>query len=66
MSGYRPNITMHGTEELSIKPAGSSSTNPNSSASEGTMTKLVERMDDLIAISKNQLGVNEKMLKYAQ
>ena len=66
MSGYSPNITMHGTEELSIKPAGSSSTNPNSSASEGTMTKLVERMDDLIAISKNQLGVNEKMLKYAQ
>ena len=68
MSGYSPNLLMHGTEELSIRPAGVSagSSSSTATASEGTMIKLIERMDDLIYISKSQLGVNEKMLKYQQ
>jgi len=65
MSGYRPNVLMHGNEELSIRPSVSS-TNPNSGASEGTMIKLIERVDDLIYLSKSQLNTTEKMLKYQQ
>lgn len=65
MSGYSPNIRMHGKEELSIRPMGST-VNSSSAASEGTMIKLIERVDDLIYLSRSQLSVNEKMLKYAQ
>jgi hypothetical protein len=65
MSGYSPNLRMHGDEELSIRPSGGT-TNSNSGASEGTMVKLIERVDDLIYLSRSQLNVNEKMLKYAQ
>jgi hypothetical protein len=65
MSGYSPNLRMHGNEELSIRPAGGT-TNSNSAASEGTMTKLIERIDDLISLNRNQLYVSEKILKYQQ
>jgi len=65
MSGYSPNVLMHGNEELSIRPAGGSS-NSNSGASEGTMMKLIERVDDLIYLNKSQLSTAEKMLKYQQ
>lgn len=66
MSGYTPNIMMHGTEELSIRPSSTGSGLASSSASEGTMIKLIERVDDLIHVSKSQLYVNERMLKYQQ
>jgi len=66
MSGYQPNITMHGSEELSIRPATRSSDTSTSFGSSEGMSKLLERMDDLIQVGKNQLGVNEKMLRYQQ
>lgn len=66
MSGYKPNITMHGSEELSIRPAGTGTGSSNAAASEGVMVKLIERVDELIYLSKNQLGVNEKILRYQQ
>ena len=66
MSGYKPNITMHGNEELSIRPNAASvgSGASGAGASEGAMLKLIERVDDLIYLSRNQLGVNEKILRY--
>ena len=66
MSGYSPNILMHGTEELSIRPAGGGTGASSSGASEETMMSLIARVDDLIQVSKNQLYVNEKILKYQQ
>lgn len=68
MSGYKPNITMHGTEELSIRPAGvgTGSSTSSEGASEGAMLTLIEQMNELIYLSKNQLGVNEKILRYQQ
>lgn len=66
MSGYKPNITMHGSEELSIRPSGTGTGASSASASEGAMIKLIERVDELIYLSKNQLGVNEKILRYQQ
>lgn len=66
MSGYKPNITMHGEEELSIRPAGSNSGSTLGDFGPESMTKLIQQMEELVYISKNQLGVNEKMLKYQQ
>ena len=66
MSGYSPNILMHGTEELSIKPAGSGIGAASSSASEDTMLSLINKVDELISVGRNQLYVNEKILKYQQ
>jgi len=66
MSGYRPNLMMHGTEELSIRPSSTGSTNMNSGASEGAVIKLIERVDELVSVSKSQLNVNERILKYQQ
>ena len=65
MSGYSPNMLMHGNEELSIRPMGGT-VNDNASATEGSIGKLIDRVDDLIALSKSQLYVNEKILKYQQ
>lgn len=62
MSGYMPNMLMHGNEELSIRPMGGS-TNDSSGASEGSISKLIDKVDDLINVSKSQLYVNEKILK---
>lgn len=64
MSGYTPNIRMHGDEEFSIRPSGTGTGSSNASASEGTMQTLIDRVDNLIAIGQNQLSVNEKMLRY--
>ena len=65
MSGYNPNLQMHGTEEISIRPMGGSINNA-AGASEGTMLRLVEKVEDLIQVTRSQLTVNEKILKYAQ
>lgn len=68
MSGYKPNIRMHGDEELSIRPSSASvgSGASGASASEGAMLKLIERVDELVYLGKHQLGVNEKILRYQQ
>ena len=65
MSGYSPNVLMHGNEELSIRPMGGTS-NDSAGASEGSISRLIDRVDDLIQVSRAQLSVNEKILKYQQ
>jgi uncharacterized protein YcbK (DUF882 family) len=63
-SGYRPNLTMHGTE--AIVPL-------NSPAAQGTgmggmdlsmLTAQLGKMDEMVSVLKSQLGVSEKLLKY--
>jgi hypothetical protein len=66
MSGYKPNITMHGTEEISIRPANTNTIGDFGPNSSELFAKMVERMDEMIYLSRSQLGVNEKMLKYQQ
>lgn len=64
MSGYTTSLRAHGAEDIEIRPSGAPK--ESSTASEGTMVKLIERVDDLIQVSRNQLYVNEKILKYQQ
>ena len=66
MSGYKPDIAMHGTEEISIRPANTNTIGDFGPNSSELFAKMVERMDEMIYLSRSQLGVNEKMLKYQQ
>lgn len=66
MSGYKPNIVMHGTEQISIRPAENKAIGDFGPNSSELFAKMVERLDEMIYLSRNQLGVNEKMLKYQQ
>jgi len=65
-SGYKPNLTMHGTE--AIVPLN----NPNAAASIPGMggmdlnmlTAQLDKMDEMVSVLKRQLGVSEKLLSY--
>jgi len=63
MSGYRPNLLMHGTEQISIKPAMANMME-NTSGAETMNTDMISKLDDLISLAKSQLYVNEKLLRY--
>jgi hypothetical protein len=65
MSGYRPNLLMHGTEQISIKPSSNISESDSNSYS-GTSPEMMDKLDDLIQLAKAQLSVNERILKYQQ
>lgn len=64
MSGYRPNVLMHGTEELSIRPMGK--TSEESSNNSIGMGELVSEVRELVSISQKQLFATQKILKYQQ
>jgi hypothetical protein len=64
MSGYRPNVLMHGNEELSIKPMGRPSTDVGSGGSD--MSELVSEIRELVSIGQRQLSTAQKILKYQQ
>ena len=65
-SGYKPNLTMHGTE--AIVPLN----NPNVAAAipglggmdPNMMMAQLEKMDEMVSVLKSQLGVSEKLLRY--
>ena len=66
VSGYKPNLTMHGTEAiipLNNKPAASSETMFGGMDPSLLMAQLVN-MDDMVSVLKSQLGVSEKLLRY--
>ena len=62
MSGYRPNILMHGDESISIRPTGREAT-PDTGSSEGMLLRLVEETKETNYLIKGLLGVNEKILR---
>lgn len=64
MSGYRPNVLMHGNEEFSIRPIGRSSNTASSDG--GNMSELISEMRELISINQRQLSTAQKILKYQQ
>lgn len=64
MSGYRPNILMHGTEELSIRPMGRTSDDSNSSNI--GVGEMISELKELVSISQKQLYTAQKILKYQQ
>jgi hypothetical protein len=63
-SGYRPNLTMHGTEAISIQPnPNTGSTSPNSDS--GIMAAQLSRLEELVSVMKQQVSISSKILSYS-
>ena len=64
MSGYKPNLTMHGTEAVvplntAAQQAAGGMMDP------GIMQAQLERLDELVSVMKNQLNVSTKIMQYS-
>ena len=52
-SGYKPDLTMHGTEQLTIKPTSNTETSPGSIGTNQIMTQQLSKMDQLVQAFNN-------------
>jgi hypothetical protein len=64
-SGYRPNLTMHGTEAVVPLPDGRSIPVSGSSESSSLMAAQLDKLDELVNVMKSQLSVSNKLLSYS-
>lgn len=63
-SGYRPNLTMHGTEQISIQPnPNTGSVSPNSDSS--IMSQQLAKLEELVTVMKSQVSISSKLLSYS-
>ena len=68
--GYQPNLTMHGTEAIvpidtpAVSGGGGGAPTGSISNTE-MMTVQLKKLEELAGIFKNQLSVDEKLLKYS-
>lgn len=64
MGGYRPNLTMHGTEAIvPLNTPAAQNTLPG--MDNGLLAAQLERLDELVSVMKNQLSVSTKIMQYA-
>jgi len=65
--GYTPNLTMHGTEAIVPIDTPATAGAPALSGASNTemMTMQLKKLEELAGIFKNQLYVDEKLLKYS-
>ena len=64
--GYQPNLTMHGTEALTVTPTTNTAAMPNSSASEMATSLLsaqLSKLDELVSVMKNQVTASERLIR---
>jgi hypothetical protein len=61
-SGYKPNLTMHGTEAVIPlnTPAGQSAINGQDST---IMAAQLDKLDEMVSVMKNQLSVSTKIMQ---
>jgi hypothetical protein len=67
-SGYRPNLTMHGDERLSITPKKdfidyNTMAEFLKNGGNSDMMPLLDEIRELVTVTKNSLGVQEKILR---
>ena len=67
IGGYKPNLTMHGTE--AIVPLNTAAQQAAAGGESGMdsslMSAQLDKMDEMISILKNQLGVSTKLMQYS-
>lgn len=65
-SGYKPNLTMHGTEAIVPlnNPSVAAGMPGMSGMDPGMMMSQLDKMDEMVSVLKRQLGVSEKLLSY--
>ena len=64
-SGYRPNLTMHGTEAVVPLPDGRSIPVSGGGESTSLMAAQLDKLDELVSVMKSQLSVSNKLLSYS-
>jgi hypothetical protein len=64
MSGYRPNLTMHGTEAVVPlnTPAGQAAIGGQDT---GIMAAQLEKLDELVSVMKSQVAISTKIMQYS-
>jgi len=66
MSGYRPNLTMHGTEAIvPLNSSAAASAFSDSGAGTEIMGRQLDKLDELVRIMQNQVSVSNKILQAA-
>jgi hypothetical protein len=64
--GYRPNLTMHGTEAIvPLNNPAAQSMGLGSGESTGLMAAQLEKLEEMVSVMKNQLDVSTKIMQYA-
>jgi hypothetical protein len=64
-SGYKPNLTMHGTEAVVPLNQAGTATAPGLGMDPGLMSAQLAKLDELVSVMKNQLAVSSKLLSYS-
>jgi hypothetical protein len=65
MSGYKPNLTMHGTEAI-VPLNGSSANTPAVAGQQSSDDTFSKKLDELIALGRQNNALNAKILQQAK
>jgi hypothetical protein len=64
--GYRPNLTMHGTEAIiPLNSPAAQSMGIGGGENTGLMAAQLEKLEEMVSVMKNQLDVSTKIMQYA-
>jgi len=64
MSGYKPNLTMHGTE--AVVPLNTTAQQAAAGMSDSyIMQAQLDKLDEMVSVLKNQLSVSTKIMQYS-
>jgi hypothetical protein len=65
-SGYRPNLTMHGTEAIvPLNSPAAQSMGIGGGENTSLMAAQLEKLEEMVSVMKNQLAVSTKIMQYA-
>jgi LAS superfamily LD-carboxypeptidase LdcB len=64
MGGYKPNLTMHGTEAIVPLNTPAQQTAATGGMDTSLMSAQLDRLDEMVSLMKNQLGVSTKIMQY--
>ena len=63
--GYRPNLTMHGTEAIVPLDSPQAQSMGMGGDNAALMEAQLEKMEEMVSVMKNQLAVSQKIMQYA-
>ncbi len=64
MSGYKPNLTMHGTEAIvPLNKSAASGGFSDSSSSSDMLARQLDKLDELVRVMQSQVSVSTKILQ---